>query len=213
MSFMDNVGDSFAWPFQSPGWFGKMVLQGLIAIIPIIGWIALVGWMMVTIDNFRAGRREVAPAGFHLSRGAALFLVLLVYGIVFAIPGGIFRGIGGASNSAGPAALANLIDLALRLFLTFMSPAIILYTYRGGLAAGFDLNGIWQTLTLNTSTTMMAALVILAADVIAGLGALLCLVGLLFTVPYGLAVNAGAVTWFERAVSGPAPAPPPPTQH
>jgi len=38
-----SVADSFAWPFQDPGWFGKIVLQGLIAIIPIVGWIALAG--------------------------------------------------------------------------------------------------------------------------------------------------------------------------
>ena len=37
---MSSVGDSFAWPFQGPGWFGKMIVQGLIAIIPLIGWIA-----------------------------------------------------------------------------------------------------------------------------------------------------------------------------
>ena len=39
---MYRVADSFGWPFQDFGWFGKMVLQGLIAIIPIVGWIAVV---------------------------------------------------------------------------------------------------------------------------------------------------------------------------
>src|SRR2546429_5043574 len=82
---MTSVGDSFAWPFQDPGWFGKMVLQGLISIIPIVGWIALVGWFMMTIDNYRAGRRELPPAGFHPERGVGLFVVLLVYGIVFSL--------------------------------------------------------------------------------------------------------------------------------
>src|SRR3979411_1700042 len=102
---MSSVGDAFAWPFQDPGWFGKMVLQGLIAIIPIIGWISMAGWLMINIDNFRAGKRELAPAGFHLSRGAGLFFVFLIYGLVLAIPGTVLGILGGSTHSAGLSAL------------------------------------------------------------------------------------------------------------
>ena len=207
---MSSLGDSFAWPFQAPGWFGKIVLQGLITIIPIVGWIALAGWMVLTIDNFRAGRRELAPAGFHLSRGAPLFFVYLIYSIVFAIPGGIFTGAGNAGNNIGLASVGNLIDVVLRLFLAFLSPAIILFTYRGGFSAGFDLGGIWQTATGNATNSVLAGLVILAAGIIGGLGAILCFVGLIFTIPYSLAITAGAVTWFEQVTAGPAPAAAPP---
>jgi hypothetical protein len=205
---MNSVGDSFAWPFQDPGWFGKMILQGLIGIIPIIGWIAAVGWMMLTIDNYRAGRRELPPAGFHLGRGAGIFFVYLIYSIVLAIPGGLITGLGGG-NTGSLAPLASLINLVLRLFLLFLAPAIILFTYRGGFSAGFDLNGIWQTATSNTTNTLLAGLVILVGNIIGGLGAILCLVGLLFTIPYGLAITAGAVTWYEQVMAGPARVPPP----
>src|SRR5438270_832929 len=73
---MTSVGDSFAWPFQDPGWFGKMIVQGLITIIPIVGWIATAGWLIMTIDNYRAGPRELPPAGFHLGRGVALLFTI-----------------------------------------------------------------------------------------------------------------------------------------
>ena len=43
---VNSPGDSFAWPFQDPGWFGKMIVQGLIYIIPIVGWIAIYGWLL-----------------------------------------------------------------------------------------------------------------------------------------------------------------------
>src|SRR5881397_4045053 len=91
---MTSVGDSFAWPFQDPGWFGKMIIQGLIGIIPIVGWIAMVGWFLLILDNYRAGRRELPPAGFHLERGIGLFVVFLVYVIVFSLPGALLTGIG-----------------------------------------------------------------------------------------------------------------------
>jgi Protein of unknown function (DUF4013) len=198
-----SVGDSFAWTFQDPGWFGKIVVQGLIFIIPIVGWIALAGWLVMTLDNYRAGRRELPPAGFHLERGLPLFVVLLVWGLVFAIPG-IVLGTAGGRNS-GLAGLGNLINFALSLFLAFLSPAIILQTYRSGFAGGFDINGVWQMSMSNTSNTLVAGLLIYVARLIGGLGFCLLCVGLLFTIPYSAAVTAGVVTWFERQMTGPAP--------
>ncbi len=203
---MTSVGDSFAWPFQDPGWFGKMVVQGLIFIIPIVGWIAMVGWFMMTIDNYRAGRRELPPAGFHLERGVGLFVVLLVYAIVFSLPGGLISGIGSRNEGAGLVALGQLIGFLLSLLLAFLSPAIILHTYRAGIAGGFDVNSIWQTATAHTQTTVIAGLLIYVARLIGGLGFILCCVGLLFTIPYSVAITAGIVAWYEREVAGgPAP--------
>ena len=110
---MNSAGDAFAFPFRSPGWLGTIVLQGLILIIPIIGQIALAGWLLGTLDNLREGRQELAPAGFHLGRGAGLFFVFLIYGFVLAIPGIILGVAGGSTHSAGLSALGNVISFAL----------------------------------------------------------------------------------------------------
>lgn len=203
---MASVGDSFGWPFQDSGWFGKIIVQGLIAIIPIVGWIALVGWMLLTLDNYRAGRRELAPAGFHLERGAGLFVVYFVYAIVFSIPGGFISGIGSASGTRAFASLGSLVSFALSLLLAFLAPAIILRTYRAGMAAGFDISGVWQLATSNTNSTIVAGLLIWVAGIIGGLGIILCCVGLLFSLPYAVAVTAGVVAWYEQAVAGSTPA-------
>ncbi|TMF11404.1 MAG: DUF4013 domain-containing protein [Chloroflexi bacterium] len=213
---MTSVGDSFAWPFQDPGWFSKMVVQGLIFIIPIVGWIALAGWLVLTIDNYRAGRRELPPAGFHLERGIALFVVLLVYGIVIAIPITVLYTVGGAGHNGAVSALAGLINLALTLLFAFIAPSLILHTYRGGFNGGFDVNAVWETATANTSNTVIAGLLVYVARLVGGIGFLLCCVGALFTIPYSTAITAGIVTWYESTLSGsgplaqPAPPPPPP---
>jgi len=154
---VNSPGDSFAWPFQDPGWFGKMIVQGLIYIIPIVGWIAIYGWLLMTIDNYRAGRRELAPAGFHLARGIALFVVYLVYAVIIEIPGGIVLGLAAGNHSSGLAAIGYAIDSLAALFILFLLPSIILSTYRSGFAGGFDVAAVWATATRDPGTTVIAA--------------------------------------------------------
>jgi len=204
---VNSPGDSFAWPFQDPGWFGKMIVQGLIYIIPIVGWIAMYGWLLMTIDNYRAGRRELAPAGFHLARGIALFVVYLVYAVIIEIPGGIVLGLAAGNHSSGLAAIGYAIDSLAALFILFLLPSIILSTYRSGFAGGFDVAAVWAMATRDPGTTVVAALLLFVANLISSLGVILCCVGLLFTIPYAQAIGAGVITWYERQLAGPAPMP------
>jgi hypothetical protein len=202
---VSGVADSLSWPFQDPGWFSKIVVQGLIAIIPIVGWISLAGWLMLTIDNYRAGRRELPRAGFHLERGIAYFVVALVWGIVLHIPQFILLAASG--RNGGLLALAQLFNFAGSIATILVTPALVLATYRAGFAGGFDIGGIWQMLMANPGNTLLAAVMIFVANFIGGLGVIACCIGLIVTIPYSIAVTAGIVTWFEQA-SGPSAAPP-----
>ncbi len=161
---MTSVGDGFAWAFQDSQWPSKILLQGLIAFIPVVGWISLVGWLVLTIDHYRTGRHDLPPPGFHLERGIVLFLVYVAYAVVFSIPGAILQGSGNANANPGTEMLGNLLDAVLILLLAFLAPSIILHTYRSGFNGGFDLSGIWQMATANTSNTVVAGLVIVAAS-------------------------------------------------
>jgi len=206
---VSGVGDGFAWPFQDPRWFEKLIVQGLIGIIPIVGWIALAGWLMLTVDNYRGGRRELPPAGFHLARGGPVFLVLVVYSIVFGLPGGAISRSGAVVDSAGLLSLGDLLNFALWLMLSFLTPAVVLLTYQRGLAGGFDVSAVWEAASGNVNNSIVAGLVIVAAEVVGGLGFLLCCIGLLFTIPYAAAVTAGVVTWYAQTMGGPRPVSPP----
>lgn len=215
---MTNVGDSFGWAFRDPQWAAKMLLQGLIAIIPIVGWIAMTGWLMMAFDNARSGRNELPPAGFHLERGIAIFVVFLVYGIVLNIPAFVLYAIGGGTAAAGNGSnaaavagsslfsLAGLLSFAGSLFFRFLIPSLIVNTYHGGFAGGFDLDKVWKLATLNVSNSVIAGLIIFVASLIGGVG-FLCCIGFIFTIPYENTINAGAAAWFERQQTAPA-APP-----
>src|SRR5256885_8957470 len=79
-----NVGDAFGGAAGAPEWIGKTLLMGLIGLIPIVGGLQLTGWMLAMLDNLRAGRQEIPPAGFrYATRGVWLWLAGLIYGLIF----------------------------------------------------------------------------------------------------------------------------------
>ena len=211
---MNSAGDAFGFPFRDPGWVGKIVVQGLILIIPIVGLIAMAGWMMITFDNLRAGRQELAPAGFHLSRGIGLFGAWLIYAVVLSIPGGILSGIGSGLNAnhafAGSpfTGLGSLLSFAAQLLLYFLVPSIIVMTYHHGFSGGLDVQGVWRLATSNMNNSVMAGLMMFVAGIIAALGIVACCVGVFFTGAYAAAVMIGVASWFERAQALPTGAAP-----
>ena len=211
---MNSAGDAFGFPFRDPGWLGKIVVQGLILIIPIIGLIATAGWMLMTFDNIRAGRQELAPAGFHLSRGIGLFGAWFIYALVLSIPADFLDVIGTAMNanqslSGGPiTALGSLVGLAAQLLLYFLLPSSIVMTYHRGFSGGMDVQGVWRLATSNVSNSVVAGLLMFAAGIIAALGIVACCVGAFFTGAYAAAVMTGIAAWFERMQATPAAAPP-----
>ena len=210
---MNSLGDSFSWPFRDPGWLGKIVLQGLILIIPIVGAIAMLGWMMRSLDNLRAGRFELAPAGFHLSRGIALFGAEVVYYLAIYVPFGILLALGAiASQQSGAlagllTALAQLEQTVAGLLFAFIFPALVVRTYEAGFAGGMDIGRVWRLASSNVGNSVLAALVMIAAGIISSLGLILCGVGVLFTTADGGAVIAGATEWYRRTQQVPQAAP------
>jgi uncharacterized protein DUF4013 len=210
---MNSVGEAFSYPFRDPGWVGKIAVQGLITIIPIVGWIATAGWLMITFDNVRSGRQELAPAGFHLARGIGIFGVTVLYSLVLNIPAWILDGIGNASNHANGYTgyytgsplngLGSLWSFLAGLFLDFLIPSLIVIVARNGFSGGFDLGRVWAMATGNMNNSVIGGLVIFVAGIIGALGLVACCIGVFFTIVYSAAINAGVAAWFERMQAAP----------
>lgn len=226
---MNSVGDAFGWAFRDPSWVGKIVIQALILIIPIVGWIAALGWLMMAFENARAGRNELPPAGFHLARGIGLFGVYVIYAIVLNIPAWILDGIGAASTAATTRALqdssgnynfsyysssplqglGSLWSFLASLLLDFLLPSLIVLVFHNGFSGGVDVARVWRYATSNMSNSVIAGLIIFATGFITLLGLVACCIGIFFTAIYSISVQAGVAAWYERQQSAPA-APPPP---
>lgn len=211
---MDRIADGFVWPVRDPEWVSKLLITGLILLIPIVGAINGIGWMLATLDRLRAGEERLAPANLsHLGRGVGLFVVQLGYGLgVVVIAGAVYLPAVLLATSQGNSQSANpaLIGLALLLFfvayalatvgglgLNFLMPALVLETDRRGIGGGFDLAALWRRTRTNLTYTLIAGLMLIAAGFVGSIGAILCVIGVVFTAAYGLAVQAWVFRSFE----------------
>jgi len=214
---MDRVGDAFVWPFRDPEWTQKVVIIGLIALIPIVGGINAAGWMMATIRRLRAGEERLPSGNFdYLWPGFQLFIVLLVYYLAVFVVAGVFFWpalllVSTQNNPHGSGWLV-LVGIALLLMafgLTLIGslaiycviPAITLGVLDGGIGGGFALPTILRRTTRRPTNTLLAGLMLLAAGFIGGLGFYVFYVGLVITYPYSLAMEAWIIRSFEEALS------------
>lgn len=215
-----TFGDSFGWAFRDPQWGRKLIVQGLVGLIPIVGQIALFGWVMQCLDNLRSGRQELPEPGFPLGRGIQVWLPVFVLGLIAAIIPAIFTSIGGgmaaaAYNSGGAAAGAgiligfgDLLRLILSLGAAFLLVPIFAYAYEGGMGAAFNYPNVIRRGIQNPGASALG----IVASFIAGIGAVLCYFGLFLTYGYGMSIIAGLLTQVVPGgvplVGGPGYAPP-----
>jgi MFS family permease len=210
---MDRIGEAFVWPFRDPKWVEKVVIMGLILLIPIVGWIIGTGWMLASLARLREGDEELPPANFdYLWKGFQLFLVGLVYSLALTavamalfLPGLVLLSTQSGSSGNTVLALAGLLlmlvafGITVILFLLWylVYPAIVLATYLGGIAGGFDVAAIARRVRTTPTNALIAGLMLLAAGFIGSLGTYACVVGIVFTIPYSLAMQAWIVRSYE----------------
>jgi hypothetical protein len=224
-----GYGDAFGWPFKDPAWFGKLLVTGLIAVlIPIVGQIYLVGWMLAGLDNLRRGQMLLPETTFdHFSRGLRLIVVQVVWGLVVAIPAILlyvsffaammaYVAASQAARASGtevppPPAFGGFVLFPvitlLSLGIQILFPAIVVNTERGGIGGGLNVGQVWRTFTSRPSTSIIAGLMVVVAGYLSGIGILLCCVGIFVTLPYAYAVQAGVVALYERDLSTAPPSP------
>jgi hypothetical protein len=210
---VDRITDAFVWPVRDPDWPAKLLLTGLILLVPIVGSINGLGWMLAALDRLRAGDEKLPPANFnYLGRGIRLFVVNLVYVLALAIVVALFFALavlvlgaeGRGAPNPGLVALGLFLNLLAfsgaalgSLALLFAMPAIILATDRGGIVGGLHVGDVTHRLRESPVNTLIAGLMLVAAGFIGQLGLIACGIGVVFTTAYALAMQAWIVRSFE----------------
>lgn len=211
---MDRVTEAFTWPFRDPEWISKVLIIALTLLIPIIGSINALGWMLASLDRLRAGEERLAPANLtYIGRGLRLFAVELIYTLAIvvvalaifvpALAFSVSQGQGAANGGLiATAVLLNLVGFSvitvLSLAFTFLIPSIVLATDGAGVAAGINLRAIVRRSRANLNHTLIAGLMLIAASFVGSIGAVACGVGVLVTMAYALAMQAWIIRSFEK---------------
>jgi hypothetical protein len=197
-----SFGDSFGWAFRDPQWGRKLIVQGLIGLIPVVGQIALFGWVMQCLDNLRSGRPQLPEPGFPLARGFSVWLPLLVLGILAEIIPWILYGVGGGLASANGGSgvgvffvsIGYLLAFVFGIAAAFMGTAEFAAAYEGGMGAAFNYPAVLRRAIQNP----VASLLGIVGYWISGLGSILCGIGVFLTYAYGMSIVAGLLTTFIR---------------
>jgi hypothetical protein len=210
---VERITEAFTWPLRDPEWPVKLLIIALTLIIPIVGTINGIGWMLANLDRLRAGEEKLAPANLtYLGRGIRVFAVQLIYGLIVvgialvifvpAIILSINQGKGTANTAfIGVALLLYLggfgVITILRLAIEFAMPAIVLATDHGGIGGGLQVDGVVRRCRINLTNTLIAGLMLIAAGFVGSLGIIVCGIGVLFTAAYALAMQAWIIRSFE----------------
>jgi hypothetical protein len=194
---MVRLPEIFFWMSEDERWRYKFVFQALILLVPVVGLVALLGWMTIICDNLRAGRQDVAPSGFHLRRGVKPFAVGIVYWIGLGVP---LSGLRYADELWAGRLPLNAVatiynDLALVFYVILIVPLFVA-TDRGGFLGGLNVVHVVLSIVRRPIRTVVAALVVLLSIAIGIVGFAL-IVTAPFTITYAASVVATIAAWWS----------------
>jgi hypothetical protein len=164
------------WFTSTPDWVTRVLVTGLIGLIPIVGAINLLGWTLEATDMVRGGWKELPTPGFrYLERGAAPFVVSLIYSVVVfmvvAILGFVTLLLLTSGNHRVAFAIVPILFIAL-IFLAwwlaslYILAALILAADRLGIAKAIDPRRLFALARANHDVSLHVALIFGAATIV-----------------------------------------------
>lgn len=197
-----DIGLAFSYPFQDKEWIQKILITGVISLIPIVGQIAVLGWLIEIIARVIRGESEPMPkwqdfGGLFIS-GLKAFAVGFILGLplmIIAFPAAIIDAVVDSENAAVLYSLLitclSCLSILYALALAFIIPAAYgELAATGSLGSALNLGVLFGRIRKAPSAYLLAFLGMLAASFLAGFGVILCFVGVLFTGAYAYAVEA-----------------------
>lgn len=220
-----DIGRALSFVFDDHEWIKKILIGGLISLIPLIGGFIVYGYMIeivqrvygqATIDELP----EWDDVGSYLTRGFIFWLGLALWALPFIllITGSILMVIllGVASGEDA------IIGVSIGLFYLIFFPAIMLfslgsalviplllgrYAVQGRFGAMFEFPEIIvEVRQIGAVPLLLLVVTYFVATSVGQVGVFLCFVGVIFTAFYGNLVIAHAAGQTYRLAGGSQPA-------
>jgi len=197
---------AFTFVFSDQGWIKKILILGLVSLIPIIGQMVLLGWSLQITRQIIKDEVFNLPDlhfGEQLSLGFKGFVIALVFSLpalLFSLPSIAVGPLGEAlefdEQTLTPIILlvsvcCGGIQLIYSVGLAFFLPAAFgNFVDKGFLSAGFRLGELFRLVKAVPVAYLLVVVGSMLASFIAGLGIIACVIGAIFTFTYSQAVVA-----------------------
>jgi hypothetical protein len=201
-----EFGRSITYVTEDEEWLPKLLLGGLISLIPVIGPLYATGYTIETLRNVIQGRAAPLPEiteefGEKLLRGLAGWLVQVVYllpvTLVTIVLSVAMMAASSGDETVGAVAIAfsccaGFVSVILAVLAGLIIPyAWSKYAASGQVGDAFKLSEILKMIQVNLGSTLLVLLFTwLVGFVAALLGSVVCFVGIVFTSFYAGLVNA-----------------------
>lgn len=198
-----KYSEAFTYVFDDSNWFKKILIAGLISLIPIVGQLYLLGWMIEIARRVKAGRENILPTthfGYFLTLGLKAFLVSLVYSIPLILANIFLRTMGGAAVSSETSDTVSFFFMSMSCFGSFFSLLFGIIAAVGSLygycrlaetdeiSAAINISNAWATIKANWQLYLIVFLLEIVTTIIGSLGGVIC-IGVILTAPYAIAID------------------------
>jgi hypothetical protein len=226
-----DIGKAFGFVTKDESWLTKVLVGGLVMLIPFIGQFVVNGYGLRVAKNVAQGQERVLPEwnefGDFLTRGFLAWVIQLVYFLPFALFYGIFiaavtipAAVAAESGSDGGAAGVLALCLAPILLIVGLASGvasmagIARYIATDQFSEAFKFGEVFANLRAALGAYLRLLLVAILASLVASLGLIACGVGILFTSFYAYLVIGHAFGQIlpqlfpQRDIAGPSGYPP-----
>ncbi len=200
-----DIGRAFSFVFEDENWIKKVLIGGLMFLVPIFGWFCIGGYMVETARNVRAGRERPLPEwnnwGDKFMLGLYLFLIGLAYSLMLMIPIMILIAVPGIvvamfDEEAGAMLMSCLspVGSLLSLVVYFvMLPVFVRFIHSNDLGDAFKFGEVIAMIRKTPGAWFILLLVYILSGIVGSVGMIACGIGALFTTMYGQMVLGHAL--------------------
>jgi hypothetical protein len=202
-----DIGLALTHVTKDPQWLKKVLIGGLLLLIPIIGGLIVYGYGVRIARNVINGLDLPMPEwddiGGDLGRGFFAFIGVLIWGLpiwVLAICGQILSSSGDSTGALGLFISICLVLPLELLFFAFIFPTIIgRFAATGEFGSIFQFNDVIASIrSTGVGPYLMFLVLTIIASIIGALGLIACFIGVIFTYAYSLYATSHGVGQLYR---------------